>query len=143
MGKIRTVTLTKQQRDELENGYRNGPTHAFRKRCHLVLLKSQKRSSKLVGEILGCTGLTVNNWLSRYEEEGIEGLKTKPGRGAKPTLHTERDAEVVKAAVKKHRQEIRKAKAEIEQHLGQPISQRTLTRFLKKLVVDTNDYANG
>ncbi len=141
MGKIRTVTLTTQQRDELEEGYRNGSAHAFRKRCHLVLLKSQKRSSKQVGQILGCTQLTVNNWLTRYEEEGISGLKTKPGRGAK--LSPERDAEFVKAAVKKHRQQIRKAKAEIEQHTGQQISQRTLTRFLKKLVVDTNAFANG
>ena len=143
MGKIRIVTLTTQQRDELENGYRNGATHAFRKRCQLVLLKSQKRSSKQVGQILGCAQLTVNNWLTRYEKEGIDGLKTKPGRGAKPKLRLERDAAVVKAAVKKHRQEIQKAKAEIEEHTGQSLSQRTLTRFLKKLVADTNGFANG
>lgn len=143
MGKIRIVNLTALQRKELEDGYRNGPTHAFRKRCHLVLLKSQKRSSKLVGQILGCAQLTVNNWLTRYEREGIDGLKTKPGRGAKPKLRVECDADFVKDTVKKHRQEIRKAKAEIEQHIGQPLSQQTLTRFLKKLVADTNDFANG
>ncbi len=143
MGKIRTVTLTTQQRAELEDGHRNGPSHAFRKRCQLVLLKSEKRASKQVGQILGLTQLTVNNWLNRYEQEGINGLKTRPGRGAKPKLVLERDAEVVKAAVKKHRQEIQKAKAEIEQHTGKSLSQRTLTRFLKKLVADTNAFANG
>ena len=147
MGKIRTLSLTTEQRRELERGYQNGPSHAFRKRCHLVLLKSSGagpgRTSKQVGQILSMTPLSINNWLTRYEHEGIDGLKTKPGRGPKAKLDVEKDADFVKALVQKHRQEIHKAKAEIESHIDQPLSQRTLRRFLKKLVADTNEFANG
>jgi transposase len=25
--------------------------------------------------------ISINQWLDRYQREGIEGLKTKPGRG--------------------------------------------------------------
>ena len=29
---------------------------------------------------------TVNNWVKRFEEEGIKGLGTRPGRGRKPII---------------------------------------------------------
>lgn len=48
MGKTRIVILTDEQRQVLEKGYQNGKSHAFRKRCHIVLLKSEKRSSEEV-----------------------------------------------------------------------------------------------
>ena len=73
MGKTKVIGLTKVQRAELENGYRNGQTHSFRQRCQMVLLKSEKRSSVEVVSILGGCEMTVNNWLVRYEEAGIEG----------------------------------------------------------------------
>lgn len=141
MGKIRIINLIPHQRKELEDGYRNGPTHAFRKRCQLVLLKSQKRSAKQVSHILDCAQLTVNNWLTRYDREGVDGLKTKPGRGGKSKLVIEIDADLVKDTVKKHRQEVQKDNTEIETHIGQPLSQQTLRRFLK-MVADTSDFAN-
>ena len=76
MGKIKVIELTAMQREELENGYRNGKTHSFRQRCQMILLKSERRTSVEVVGILGSCEMTVNNWLKRYESEGIEGLQT-------------------------------------------------------------------
>jgi hypothetical protein len=73
--------LTIEQRAAIENGYRKGTSHAFRRRCQMVLLKSEQRSSAEVGNILSCRGVLVNNWLSRYEEECIKGLETRPWVG--------------------------------------------------------------
>jgi len=138
MGKTRTITLTEAQRAELEQGYKNGSTHAFRKRCHIVLLKSEKRSSKDVGQIVGMHEIPVNNWLTRYENEGISGLKTKAGRGRKPILDLSDDAEKVRQVVKEERQRLGRAKEILENELGKEFSRKTLKRFLKNLKADTN-----
>ena len=49
----------------------------------MILLKSEQRPSVEVVGILGSCEMTVNNWLKRYQSEGIEGLRTRPGRGRK------------------------------------------------------------
>ena len=142
MGKTKVIELTKVQRAELENGYRNGQTHSFRQRCQMVLLKSEKRSSIEVVSILGGCEMTVNNWLVRYEEAGIGGLRTRPGRGRKAILQAE-DLEQVKTAVKQSRQRILIARAELEESLGKEFSQSSLKRFLKKTLAATNELEKG
>jgi len=137
MGKTKVIKLTAVEREELENGYRHGKTHSFRQRCQMVLLKSEKRSSVEVVSILGGCEMTVNNWLKRYQSEGIEGLRTRAGRGRKAMLQAE-DLEQVKAAVKQSRQKISVARAELETSLGKEFSNSSLKRFLKKTLAATN-----
>ena len=141
MGKTKVIQLTDEQRQELEKGYRNGNSHGFRARCQMVLLKSEKRTSVEITKILGGCEMAVNNWLKRYEEEGIKGLEIRQGRGRKAILQ-ERDLERVKAQVKLARQRISQAQAELEQSLEKPFSLSTLKRYLKKTVVATNALEN-
>jgi transposase len=140
MGKIRTLQISKEQHAELEEGYRNGPSHAFRKRCHLVLLKSEERTSKDVGDIVGLHQVSVNQWLNRYQEQGITGLKTRPGRGRKPILDPEKDIEKVRKAVEEERQRLSQAKHLQETELDKSFSLKTLKRFLKKTTAATNAF---
>jgi transposase len=142
MGKTKVVKLTKEQREELEKGYRMGKTHSFRQRCQMILLKSEKRTSQEVVSILGSCEMTVNNWLKRYEQGGIEGLQTRPGRGRKSILRAE-DLEQVKTRVKASRQKISVARAELETSLGKTFSQSTLKRYLKKTVDAINELEKG
>jgi len=138
MGKIRTIELSAAQRQDLEQGYRSGKVHAYRQRCQAVLLKSEGRNSAQVGQLLKMKPVTVNNWLNRYQQEGISGLATKPGRGRKPVLEPARDLEQVRAAVVAERQRLSQAKLLLEQQLGKEFSLKTLRRFLKKLSAATN-----
>lgn len=138
MGKIRKIELSAEQRQDLDKGLRSGKSHAFRLRCQLVVLKSKGRSSKEVAAIVKMNPVTVNNWLSRYEAEGIAGLKTKPGRGRKLVLEPERDTEQVRQAVMQERQRLSQAKLLLEQQLGKEFSLKTLKRFLKKLSAATS-----
>ena len=139
MGKIKTLELTKAQRTALEKGYREGSSHSFRVRCQMILLKSDQRTSAEVATILGCCEVVVNNWLKRFEAEGIEGLRTKPGRGRKPILDAEKDLARVKQAVKANRQRISLAKAELEAELGKSFSNKTLERYIKNMVAAINE----
>ena len=136
MGKTRIVILTDEQRQVLEKGYKNGNSHAFRKRCHIVLLKSEKRSSEEVSTILKVSEPSVNTWLDRYETEGIMGLFTKKGRGRKPILNVETDEGVVRDAIKVERQRLTETQAIIAKKLDKEFSTKTLKVFLKSLSAD-------
>lgn len=142
MGKIKTVELSKAQRAALEKGYRAGDTHTFRVRCQMILLKSERRTASDIADVLGCCEVVVNNWLKRYETEGIQGLRTKPGRGRKPILDGEKDFDRVKEAVKANRQRISLAKAELEAELGKSFSSKTLERYIKNMVAAINGSEN-
>ena len=141
MGKTKVIKLTNDQRAELEKGYRNASSHGFRVRCQMVLLKSEKRTSIEITQILGGCEMAVNNWLKRYQEEGIKGLKIRAGRGRKAILQAQ-DLESVKRQVKKARQRIFLAKSELENGLDKRFSVSTLKRFLKKTIAATNELEN-
>ncbi len=138
MGRTIKIELTNEQRAELEDGYRQGATHVFRKRCHMVLLKADKRTSADVAEIVGMCAQTVNGWLWRYKQAGITGLETQPGQGRRAILQLATDAAAVRLAVTAHRQRIAQARAQLEERLGKQFSEKTLRRFLKNLTADIN-----
>ncbi len=142
MARIKHIELSETERKELEKGYRNGKTHSYRRRCQIVLLKSEKRSSKEVGALLGCSHIIVNTWLKRYEANGMEGLKTKAGQGRKPILDAVEDLEAVKQAVTTNRKKLSVAKAELEEALNKNFSGRTLRRYVKKTVDAINASEN-
>ena len=107
----------------------------FRQRCHMILLKSEGRTSQDVAAILGSNLISVNNWLTRYEQEGIAGLSTRPGRGRKTILDVQTDEQKVRQVVQQERQRLRRAKVILEEQLQKSFSEKTLKRFLKELTV--------
>jgi transposase len=135
MGKKRIPQLSKEKLEELHHFYMNGKSHSLRQRSHIILLKSQGHSSKYITTLSGYpqNENTINNWLSRYELFGIEGLKNKSGQGRKRILNKTAHETTVKAIVKSERQRLNNAKALIENELDVKMSKKTLTRFLKTL----------
>ena len=141
MARIKQIDLSKDERKALEQGYKESKTHCYRQRCQMILLKSGKRSSKEVAEIIGCCEVVVNSWMKRYEASGLEGLKTKAGQGRPPILSVE-DLEAVKKAVKANRKKLNLAKAELEEALNKNFSGRTLNRYVKKTMDAINASEN-
>lgn len=139
MAAIRTVALNSEQRQALEKNYRTSPSGTFSRRCHILLLKSEGRTSAQVGLIVGMSQFSVNKWLDRYESGGIEALRTAPGRGRKQILNRQTDEQKVRQAVQKERQRLTQAKAILEAELDKQFSTKTLKRFLKKLSADGSE----
>lgn len=82
--------------------------------------------------------------MRRYKSDGIDGLKTKAGRGRKPLLDKEKDREDIMAAVKSNRQRIDMAKAEWEAaQAGRTVSRDVFRRFLKALAAGTSESGAG
>lgn len=136
------INLSKSDHQALQEGYTHGSTPAFRRRCHGVLLKSQGRSYEEIGRILGVTLLSVENWVKRYEENGVEGLHTSPGQGRKPILE-ESDAPVVQEVIQEERQRLKHAQEMLTKKLNKQFSTKTLKRFLKVLATDGNGFVVG
>ena len=141
MPKITIVELSAAARVALQRGYEQGHSPAFGKRCQMLLLKSQGRTSSESGQIVGSCEMSVHNWVQRYQQEGITGLHTRPSRGRQPILQ-ECDREAVQAAVKEHRQPLSVAQAELEQTLGKSFCRKTLADFVKKTVAAINESAS-
>lgn len=133
MPKIKKVELSEVQLGDLQKGYEKGKSHAFRKRCHLILLKAEGRKSREVASVIKMCEMSVNNWVRRYEKQDIEGLRTKAGRGRKPKINKGQQSTLLLEKVKASRQQLRRAKAEFEQGGGPVVSTQTLRRFLKVL----------
>ena len=140
MSNLRTIALTEEQKTALEAGYRLGSPRVFSRRCHLVLLKSEGRTSKEVGSIVKMNQITINSWLNRYESEGLDGLKTKGGRGRKPILDLHADGTIVRKAIEKERQRLNQAKQVLEGELHKQFSIKTLKRFLKSLTAVGSEF---
>lgn len=142
MAPIKVIHLSGEEKTALEHSYRTGQSAAFRKRCQIILLKSQSRTSQDVARIVGCCEVVVNNWMARYEQEGLTGLHTRPGRGRKAILHADTDLEPIREAVRGNRQRLRVAKADLEEALDKNFSDKTLRRFLKDTLHAINAFEN-
>jgi transposase len=132
------LELTETQRESLNRGYETGQSHAYRKRCQMMLLKSEARSSEDIAKIVGSCEMSVNGWIKRYEAEGIQGLRTKAGRGRKAILNEKTDDAKIKEVVQANRQRLSLAKAELEEALEKRFSQKTLERYIKNVLVVIN-----
>lgn len=137
--KSKRIDLTIAEKTALEKGYKESKSKFFSQRCHIILLKNQGLTSQEIANIFRITIQPVNSWCKSYLENGIEGLKTKPGQGRKAILNREEDEQKVKAAIKKERQRLKLAKEDLERELGKSFSTITLKRFLKNLSADGNE----
>ena len=139
MAKIKSILLTEIDRLALSKGMRDGKTFSYRQRCEIILLKADNRTSKDVANKVGCCEVSVNNWMKRFQEQGMIGLVLRKGRGRRSILEKDSDLEAIRRAVQKNRQKVSLARAELETELGKEFSTLTLKRFLKKTVAATND----
>ena len=120
----------------MENGYRNGVSHSFRMRCLMVLGKADGLSNAAAGERAGQTYQRVMHWVNRFLNDGIEGLKNKPGTGRKRIISTKEDKEAVREAIRQHRQSVSKAREAWMEATGKQIKDGAFRNFLSSLAQD-------
>ncbi len=139
MGKITELLLSDSEKEILKTEYKNNIKHCIRIRSKVILLKSEGVSSKSISKYVDLSHISVNNWVKRYKQEGIRGLKTRKGRGRKAYLSVEKEKENILSIIKENRQRIDMAKAEWEQVNDKVISLGTFRNFLKVLAEDINE----
>jgi transposase len=63
-------------------------------RLYAVFQVSLGKPPRQLEEVYNTSFKQIHNWVHRFEEEGLEGLKDKPGRGRQPRLSPEQQQEV-------------------------------------------------
>jgi transposase len=77
----RSVTLDARQRRALLDRYRRDSEPEARFRTHILLLLSDGHTGEAVAAMLFCSSRTINRWVKRFHEEGVEPVaEHKPGR---------------------------------------------------------------
>ncbi|WP_285826880.1 helix-turn-helix domain-containing protein [Bacteroides acidifaciens] len=86
----------------------------MQKRSRIILDKADGLPSKEIAKKLSCSKHKVIRWVKRYFEQGVDGLRNKPGQGAKPIMDSS-DEEAVRLAIEKDRLSVMKAKERWQQ----------------------------
>lgn len=133
--RITEVKLTKKQRVELEYIEHFDPRPFMQKRSRIILDKADGQPSKAIAEKLSCSEHKVNRWVNRYLKQGADGLRNKPGQGAKPIMDSS-DEKAVRAAIEKDRPSVMKAKERWQQATGKEACRDTYRAFLSALAQD-------
>jgi transposase len=77
------------------------PTSQVRQalRAQIVLLAAEGKPNAQIAAELGCNVNTARLWRNRFIAQGLSGLEDAPGRGRKPVIVGEREAEIVSATL--------------------------------------------
>ena len=82
-----TITITEEQRQQLENWTRRRTTaQALARRASLILLSLQGVNDVQIARRLHTTRETVGRWRRRFLRQGVDGLLDEPRPGAPRTI---------------------------------------------------------
>ena len=98
---ISVLDVTPEEKRELERRVGASTTPARDSvRAHIVLLRSEGVGQQEVASRLGVSAPSVSKWSQRFDREGLDGLRDKPGRGVKPSIPLSTVRRVVEEAGK-------------------------------------------
>ena len=131
------IELTEPEYDRLlkESKYHEKPE--YREKCRALLLNHAGISIKQVAGHLKMSHVTIGNWLMGWEIDKFDSLARKKGQGCKPILVATNSTHIdlLDKAVGIHCQDVKGIKAELIKSLGKPMSNETVKRFLKKIII--------
>jgi transposase len=127
------IKLSQEAIKTLQEGRKNHRSYQFRDRCHCLLLSHEGKQVKDIAAILQVSTITIYTWFLRWEQKGIVGLLNEKGQGRKAIL-VAADGAKVKEKVQAHAQQLKVARAELKKELNREFSDKTLKRYLKKLM---------
>ena len=139
--KKKFIELAEAEKLTLQEGHKNGKAKAFQERCHCLILSSEGYEVKELARIFRVSEISIYSWFKCWERSGIVGLRDKTGRGRKPILRAQ-DLAQIKQRVQENALRLKIVREKLKEELGREFSTKTLKRFLKSLIADTNGGAN-
>lgn len=130
---MKFVSLEPEHRSEIDAMMQSKDcTQRTFKRLQSVKLNAKGYSIPQISDLLDVHYNSVYTWITRYEKEGIAGLKDQPISGRPPIL-TAADQQQVEQFIRETPQQPKVVLAKVESELGKSISRDTLRRTLKSL----------
>ena len=129
----RLVPLTDEQRADIVRRYKTEKNVRLRERLHCVLLKADGYTNREAARILHTSEHTVNDWLDRFEEGGLDALCAWEIGGSQARLNAEQVVEL-QAQLDTHCfQTAKQVCAWVQEQFAIVYSQRGMRDVLKRL----------
>ncbi len=93
---VKSPNIGERQRLEHLRSSQESPELA--KRASIVLLSNQKRRIHEISSTVGLHPINVRKWIHRFNEMGLDGLRSGKSPGRPPVFTEEQRAEIVKIA---------------------------------------------
>jgi len=74
---------------ELKKLFRKEPNPRLASRIRAIYLALMNKTAHQIGDLLGYSRRTIQNWIYAYNRQGIEGLRENSGRGIKSKLNND------------------------------------------------------
>lgn len=81
------IRLTDKEKSSLEELRKISVHHRERVRAHAILLSNKMYDVTSLCDIFEVERAAIYRWMKNWKEQGIDGLKERPGRGRKPILN--------------------------------------------------------
>ena len=127
---MRYIELDETSLEMLREMNKNHPNFVMRRRAQTLLYSHKRFQIKQIAELLEVERKTITRCFDSWEQDGLIGLYTQKGQGAK-SIFNQKEAEKIKKIVKDSPRKIDMAK--IEEKTGKTASQSTIKRALKRL----------
>lgn len=111
--------------------YRSHPDFSCRQRAQAILLSHKGYNLQQLQAILDVDRDTLSQWLNRFEQSGLEGLRDQP-RSGRPPIYSQADIQLLKSLIDDEPRQIKQAQAVLESATGKSSCTETLRRALKK-----------
>jgi len=80
------LTVQGYSSDQIRSLFRDDERYTIGIRLYAVYQVSLGKPSRVLEELYNTSFKQITNWVHQFEQEGIEGLRDKPGRGRKSQL---------------------------------------------------------
>ena len=137
----RYIKLTVEEVASLKKGFKSRKPYVFRRKCDCILESNRGKSINELRELFKVRRATITEWFNRWENEGINGLEMRVGRGRAKKLNLDNELQVkrVKELVENNPQNLNRVLDSLKSEYKIDLSKKTLKRFLKNLNTDGND----
>ncbi len=98
-----------------------------------AIISAKTHGIKAVAEIFDITRMTLMSWIRKFEEESIQGLGIKPGRGPKSKLSAEQQEQIREIILSNPNIAIKELRLKIIEKFGVTVGKSTVHRIMKKL----------
>lgn len=126
--------LTPEEKQTLEEGYRNSSKPHFRNRCHSILVSNEGYKVKDIASLFKVRTRTIYTWFDNWETHGICGLIMRTGRGVKAELDhlSKEQMQTLKESIADNPQNLHTVGENLTGKFGFTVTKNMLKRVLKK-----------
>ena len=98
---VSKIEITESERKELRRRVRASTTSKRDSlRAAIILRRTQGIGQVQLARELGVSAACVNKWSQRFERDGLNGLRDKPGRGRRPSIPAQKVEQVITKATR-------------------------------------------